>query len=70
MANLQTEDAPDGVNLNDISDQKQSVKETVLSIMEDGKIKAGERKMVFTYHGEDFFAALTDGGSQSQFDTN
>ena len=37
-------------------------KETLLTVMADGKIEAG-RKLVFTYHEEDFFSVLQPNGT-------
>ena len=60
----------DSAILNDIfgdsSSQVQSptVRETLQTIMQDGKIVAG-RQMVFTYHAEDFYATVLADGNLS-----
>eukprot|EP00944_MAST-04C_sp_MAST-4C-sp1_P011048 g11048.t1 len=44
------------------SSPKPKQKETLLTVMADGKIEAG-RKLVFTYHEEDFFSVLQPNGT-------
>ena len=51
----------DSVTLPASSPSLPKQKETLLTVMADGKIEAG-RKLVFTYHEEDFFSVLQPNG--------
>ena len=52
----------DGSTLPAPSSPTPKQKETLLTLMADGKIEAG-RKLVFTYHEEDFFSVLQPNGT-------